>query len=165
MNIDPSKYIVMEAPTVRPYNHATDVHLVEDYMTEVRRLGFLMSDNPRLMEFVTVDYDITAVRSLVHPERPEVSVFHLEVDAPMGRMPVASVMLFGVDDQNVLWFSDHGGYITAANQIAMRKEMKKILTDTFGDDFPQNILKRIKEGRMPNPQDDGDWWKNGGDPP
>ncbi len=164
MNIDPSKYIAAEEPAVRPYNHATDSDLVEDYMTEIRRLGFVMGDSPRMMEFITVDYDITVARSLVFPERPEVAVFHLEVDTPIGKMHVTSMMLFGVDDQNVLWFSEHGGYVTAANHIAMKREMKKALTETFGEDFMQNIMKRAKEGNMP-PPDEGDWWKNGGDPP
>lgn len=164
MNIDPSKYINPDAPKVRPYNHATDIHLIEDYMTEVRRLGFVMGSSPRMMEFVTVDYDITVARSLVFPERGEVAVFHLEVETPIGRMPMASVMLFGVDDQNVLWFSEHGGYVTASNHIAMKREMKNALTEAFGDNFIQNLMKRAREGNMP-PPDEGDWWKSGGDPP
>lgn len=167
MNIDPSKYISAEAPTVRPYDHAVDIHLIEDFMTEMRRVGCIMGDNARMMEFVTVDYDITVVRSAVFPERPEVSVFHLEIETPgIGRVPVASIMLCGVDDQNVLWFSEHGGYVTAANHIAMKREMKKALTDAFGENFIQNIMKRVKEGQgQTPPPDDGDWWKNGGDHP
>lgn len=164
MNIDPSKYFNSDAPQVRPYSHTADIHLIEDYMTEVRRLGFVMGDNPRMMEFITVEYDITVVRSLVYPDRPELAVFHLEVETPIGRMPVASMMLFGVDEKNVLWFAEGGSYITAPNHIAMKREMKKALTDKFGENFVQNIMKQIKEGRMQEPQDDGDWWKNGGPP-
>ena len=163
--MNPKDYIEEEEPVTRPFDYKLDVNLVEDYMTGIRGLDYVLGADKQAMEFITLDYDITSTCSLVHDDRKKAVVLHLEVDSPAGRSVVASLCVLGVDSENNLWFAEHGGYITANNHLALRREIRRRLDEKFGKNFLQHLVQSIQDGQMPTIQEEGDWWKNGGKPP
>ena len=102
--MDISDYITTQAPEgLQEFDIERHILLVDDFVDALRP-SFLRAPDPAILEFITLDYDILRITSLVAQE-PSTLLLSLIVTLPAGRFIPVNHRIAGVQNGE-LWFCE-----------------------------------------------------------
>lgn len=142
MEIDFDKYVQQEPPSeTRPFDVKLDMHLVENFSTELGAITPIDCYESVMIEFITCTFDLIEVRDLRQPDRPPVLTYHQVHETPGSRHRSSSRIVHGIDANGQLWFlNKDGSYITANNFIALCRTLLASEKVVDGVEFLQDML-------------------------